>query len=75
MKLIILILCMFFTFSSRAETSGSCGATENDICNWSLDDSGKLTITGSGNMKDYTHNGDDDAPWGKNISSFQASHL
>ena len=66
---------MFFTFSSRAETSGSCGATENDICNWSLDDSGKLTITGSGNMKDYTHNGDDDAPWGKNISSLSISGI
>ncbi len=75
MKQIILILCMFFTFSSRAETSGSCGATENDICNWSLDDSGKLTITGSGNMKDYTYNGDDDAPWGKNISSLSISGI
>ena len=44
--------------------SGTCG----DNLNWNLDDSGRLTISGSGAMYDYGYN-DNPAPWGASITS------
>ena len=46
--------------------SGSCGMTNNDNLKWSLEsnnNSYKLIINGSGNMKDFTVSKDDDRPW------------
>ena len=47
--------------------SGSCGMTTNDTLKWSLEsnnNSYKLIINGSGNMKDFTVSKDnDDRPW------------
>ena len=54
--------------------SGSCGDDEG-ACNWTLDDKGRLTITGSGRMKNYQYTGDDIAPWGKEITSVQISGI
>ena len=46
--------------------SGSCGMINNDNLKWSLEsnnNSYKLIINGSGNMKDFTVSKDDDRPW------------
>ena len=41
----------------NAQTSGSCGTS----CTWNLDTTtGKLTISGSGNMQDFSFN---KSPW------------
>ncbi|MBQ6454381.1 MAG: leucine-rich repeat domain-containing protein, partial [Coriobacteriales bacterium] len=39
--------------------SGDCGATSSDDLTWTLDDSGLLTISGTGAMADF----DSQAPW------------
>lgn len=57
-----IILCMLLALSSvptSAEIvdSGTCG----DNLTWTLDDSGTLTISGTGDMEDYTY--DFPAPW------------
>ena len=41
-------------------TSGTCG----DNLTWTLDDSGTLTISGTGAMEDYNPNTQNYAPWG-----------
>ena len=47
---------------AAVETSGTCGRTEADTLAWSFDeDTGVLTISGAGDMRDYTS--DDPAPW------------
>lgn len=48
-----------FTASAAEEKTGLCGA---DIT-WVLDESGKLTLTGHGDMIDYTYSGNGAAPW------------
>ena len=50
---------------SFAETkSGTCGATGNEAnVTWVLDDNGTLTISGTGNMKDYDSVSYIFAPW------------
>ena len=67
----LLVLCLIFSLlpvSAFADTvkSGTCG---NDLT-WALDDAGTLTISGTGNMKNYSAqkvNGKDitTAPWGE----------
>ena len=43
------LLCLIFCAPALAETSGSCG----EDLTWTLTDSGKLTISGTGPMTDY----------------------
>ncbi len=81
MKKIILILGLVLSFNVNAETSGNCGAyNENtqtyDDCNWSLDDEGNLKIWGTGKMADYTHTYyDNPSPWGTDISTVEISGI
>ena len=48
------------TLYARWTASGTCGVGGNDLT-WTLDDSGTLTISGSGAMKDYS--GVSGRPW------------
>ena len=54
-------LIMPFAEDCEAGSSGTCG----DGLSWTLDDSGVLTILGTGDMKDYSSGG----PWGKSVRS------
>ena len=65
---ILLALCMLLAllpFAALADNSGSCG--EHAV--WTLDDAGTLTISGTGEMDNYSqlvlNNGEDSstAPW------------
>ncbi len=86
MKKTVLILALITSFNAHAATSGTCGTRSGegtdedpyvyaDNCNWTLDESGKLTITGTGEMGDFEQIkiGEDDyitsAPWGTGITS------
>ena len=44
-----LMITLFMGLSANAEKSGTCGPN----LNWQLTDDGVLTITGTGQMKDY----------------------
>ena len=75
--ILILLTAEFLAIQALAQTivnSGSCGNKEGD-CNWTLDDKGHLSITGSGQMKEYTYNRNDDAPWGKEVASIEISGI
>lgn len=51
-----LILCMPLITHAEIISSGTCGANEEkDRLTWELDNEGILTISGTGNMKDYYH--------------------
>ena len=72
MKKTVFILNVFCVISTAinvwAKESGYCGPKDDDgnygtNCEWSLDDNGKLTITGSGEMANYAVDGSDKAPW------------
>ena len=55
LTLCLLALCcaLVLAVPARAETViGSCGEGEDDV-SWELDDSGRMTISGSGRMKDF----------------------
>lgn len=66
----VLLLCCALTAllttrtSAAAVTSGYCGG-EGDGTNltWTLDDTGTLTISGAGEMKDYGHSYIPTPPW------------
>lgn len=52
---VVLVLSMMVSFMpiiASAATSGTCG----DNLTWTLDDNGTLTISGTGEMKNYTEN-------------------
>lgn len=49
--------------SADVSAGASSGTTGN--CSWSLDDSGVLTVSGSGAMANYSHSS---APWGRAIT-------
>ena len=55
--LTVLLMMVLFSCAALAESSGTCG--EN--LTWTLDDNGVLTITGTGDMSDYTDAWD--PPW------------
>ncbi len=56
-----LLLCtLFFCFSASAVSSGTCGADGNNLI-WTLDDSGTLTISGTGEMANWSSSSA--APW------------
>ena len=46
-------------YAAEVVSSGACG----DNVTWSLSDNGTLTISGTGEMKDYESHGSDIAPW------------
>lgn len=65
----VLAICMLLTIApitAFASTgSGTCGDNGDNI-SWELDDSGTLTLTGSGAMRDYAYSdyfGEDVSPW------------
>lgn len=73
-KILYFVICCFINFEVCAAVSGSCAEDENSSCEWSFDEtSGTLTISGSGNMKNYAevwNNTDNITPWyeyGQNI--------
>lgn len=73
-KILYFVICCFINFEVCAAVSGSCAEDENSSCEWSFDEtSGTLTISGSGDMKNYAevwNNTDNIAPWyeyGQNI--------
>ena len=57
-QIYILLIALLMGLSANAETSGSCGP--NLI--WNLTGKGVLTISGKGEMYDYSY--DNRAPWG-----------
>ena len=61
---ILVLILIFSTIVVSAETvaNGTCG----DNLNWTLDDEGTLTISGTGAMTDWYNLLD--APWYKNAS-------
>lgn len=52
------ILALLLAGSALAASSGTCGA-DGDNVTWTLDDNGTLTISGTGDMKDFYGN----RPW------------
>ena len=64
-QIYILLIALLMGLSANAEKSGTCGS---DL-RWHLTDNGVLTISGKGEMDDYSvrYNGgawDNSAPWG-----------
>ena len=55
-QIYILLIALLMGLSANAEKSGSCGPN----LKWHLTDDGVLTITGKGEMYDYSHS----RPWG-----------
>ena len=51
--LVLSMLCAFMPVIASAATSGSCGANGDNVT-WTLDDEGTLTISGEGDMWDYS---------------------
>lgn len=60
--------------SASTVASGSCGVNGDNLT-WSLDDAGTLTISGSGEMKDYTSTSDSNIPWYTNRTSIQSVNI
>ena len=59
--------------ASAAAYSGSCGATESDQVNWSLDtETGVFSLTGSGQMEGYYMMYTWSAPWADYASSIRS---
>ncbi|MBR2300294.1 MAG: leucine-rich repeat protein [Alphaproteobacteria bacterium] len=83
MKRTVLILSLLISFNAFAETSGTCGPRSGsgtdddpyvyaDNCKWTLDENGKLTITGTGEMGYHEYY---DAPWGHDITEVSISGI
>ena len=64
---IIGLFLMMLPLIAGAEfvASGTCG----DTLTWSIDNTGTLTISGTGMMPDFNDNSTNSAPWKKNTSS------
>ena len=58
-QIYILLIALLMGLSAKAESSGTCGPN----LTWHLTDDGVLTITGKGEMYDYSYS--NEAPWGK----------
>ena len=59
---LVATLCLFTVSASAATVaSGTCGANGDNLT-WSLDDTGRPTISGTGDMKDYGQHSNL-APW------------
>lgn len=63
LAVLLLVGCLPLSASAIEISSGTCGAAGNESkVTWSLSDTGVLTISGTGAMKDYYHNLDP-SPW------------
>ena len=51
--------------SAEVVSSGTCG----EDLTWTLDETGLLTISGTGNMYNYSWNESNKAPWGAGVKS------
>lgn len=68
---VVMVLSVFggMTFTALAAASGTCGASGSNLT-WTLDDDGVLTISGTGDMADYSNEGTTStAPWGGSAAS------
>jgi len=62
--LLVLLLTVLMSVTSSAEVAVANGTYgDGDALNWSLDGNGVLTISGTGDMPDYTMYTYDGAPW------------
>lgn len=63
---LLLVLCALFALytieASAAVRSGTCGKDGSSV-SWTLDNAGTLTISGTGEMADYSYSKSKDAPW------------
>lgn len=62
----VLAICMLLTIAPITAFASTGSGTCGDNISWELDESGTLTLTGSGAMRDYAYNssgGDDVSPW------------
>ncbi len=65
--LLVLLVCLLpVAAMGEIVDSGTCGA-QGDNLTWTLDDAGKLTISGTGAMKEFAN--DSASPWYNNKSS------
>lgn len=67
MVLALSMLISFMPIIASAATSGTCG----DNLTWTFDN-GTLTISGTGEMKNYSGNLNQSAPWHSNIKSIKS---
>ena len=58
-QIYILLIALLMGLSANAETSGTCGPN----LKWLLTDNGVLTISGKGEMYDYSYYNGERAPW------------
>ena len=62
-----ILFAAVMSIAASADESGNCGAPTNEggeaSVTWTLDDTGTLTISGTGDMDDYTFT----VPWGTGI--------
>ena len=71
---LILTLMMVLSlgaFSVFADTSGTCGTSVT----WTLDDDGKLTISGEGAMANYNPSPNGSAPWKSSPTSITSVEI
>ena len=70
--ILALIACAgaFLLFSAPDDSDAASSGTAGDLT-WTLDDSGILTISGTGKMPDYTSR--NPAPWGTTATSVSLS--
>lgn len=62
----VLAICMLLTIAPITAFASTGSGTCGDNISWELDESGTLTLTGSGAMRDYAYSssgGDDVSPW------------
>ena len=60
-----MLLCVLPAADAKAAeivASGNCGA-DGDNLTWTLDDDGLLTISGEGEMADYSSSSSNRSPW------------
>ena len=63
--LIVFALCaLLLSLPASAESTGTCGAN----LTWRLDDSGVLTISGTGDMTEYDTWSNATVPWGRSVT-------
>ncbi len=64
----LLVCALSATAMAETVDSGTCGA-QGDNLTWTLDDQGTLTISGTGDMADYTW---DTLPWARNTYTIKS---
>ena len=75
---LVLAVCMVLTllpvsaFGADIVASGNCGA-QGDNVTWTLDSDGLLTISGTGDMKDYSISQSNLPPWHEHRDSIQCA--